>query len=314
MITCACYPMAWQPDSTLLAHCSSLWGQVATWFLHIVILWGWVYCVCMCVCGVCARVLLLHVSVVWLRTCERTIFLPCRHPEHWLVTTWIPSFCPRARSSLRRDTPPVLGSSTPDSPPPSATITSSGPAPSRPNRQYSGRHGATFLLSSQAPSPLCIITTMGIPKARSLQKQMPAISRGCWSPCPVHCPWPDYRRPITTESNRRVWERELTARCPVPTRRCCSLITPTGRWRRHHRWKRTQCRARQGTWAGKLRTNRASIQVSRCRALYVYSLLFIPHKAVRIGVRDGGARLNRCHSERAISLWGLLMAQLPLLY
>lgn len=28
---------------------------------------------------------------------------------------------------------------------------------------------------------------------------------------------------------------------------------------------------------------------------------------------DGGASLHRCHSERAISLWGLLMTQLPLL-
>lgn len=57
MVTCVCYPMALQPVSLFLAHCSSPWGQVATWFLHIVILWGWVYCVCN-VCVVCVRVLL----------------------------------------------------------------------------------------------------------------------------------------------------------------------------------------------------------------------------------------------------------------
>lgn len=56
MITCVCCPMARQLGSPLLAHCSSVWGQVATWFLHIVILWGWVYCMCMCVWCVCARV------------------------------------------------------------------------------------------------------------------------------------------------------------------------------------------------------------------------------------------------------------------
>lgn len=312
MITCVCYPMAWQPDSPLLAHCSSPWGQVATWFLHIVILWGWVYCVCMCVLCVCVRA--FYFCMFLLYDCVHVniqSFLPCRHQEHWLVTTLIPWFCPRARSSLCRDTPRVLDFSTPDSPPPSATTASSEPAPSRPNPPCSDRHGATFLLSFQAPSPLCIITTMGIPKARLVQIQMAAISLGCLSPCPDPCPCPDYRRPITTESNRRVWGRDLTARCPVPTRHCCFLITPMGRWRRHHRWKRTHCPATQGTWAGKLKRNRASIQVSRCR---VYNLLFIPHKAVRrIGVM-GGARLNRCHSERAFSLWGLLMTQLPLLY
>lgn len=31
---------------------------------------------------------------------------------------------------------------------------------------------------------------------------------------------------------------------------------------------------------------------------------FAQHEAVRIGVPYGGARPNRCHSERAISLWG----------
>lgn len=274
---------------------------------------GFTACVCVCVACVCAFYFCMYLFV-WLGTCERLIFLPCRHPEHWLVTTSIPSFCPRARSSLCRDIPPVLGSSTPDSPPPSVTTASSGPAPSLPNLRYLGRHGATFLLSSQAPSPPCIITTMGIPKVRWVQIQMAAINRGYWSPCPVLYPWPDYRRPITTESNRRVWGRELTALCLAPTQLCCSLITPTGRWRRHHRWKRTHCPASQETWAGKLKRNRALIQVSRYRVLYVYSLLFIPHKAVRIGVRDGGARRNRCHSERAISLWGLLMAQLQMLY
>lgn len=228
MITCACCPMAWQPVSPLLVHCSSLWGQVATWFLHIVILWGWVYCVCMCVCAVCVRVLLLHASVVWLCTCESIIFLPCRHPERWLVTTSIRSFCPRARSSPCRDTPPVLGSSTPDNPPPLATTASLGLAPSRPNLRYSGHHGATSPLSSQGPCPLFIITTMGIPKARWPQTQMAAINRGCWSPCPVPCLWPDYRQRITTESNRRVWERELTGRWRARTQPCCSLITPTG--------------------------------------------------------------------------------------
>lgn len=246
MITCVCYPMAWQPVSPLLVHCSSLWGQVATWFLHIVILWGWVYCVCMCMCAwcVCAFYSCMHLFV-WLCTCESRIFLPCRHPERWLVTTSIPSFCPRTRSSLCRDTPPVLGFSTQDNPPPLATTASLGLAPSRPNLQYSGRRGATSPLSSQGPSPLFIITTMGIHRARWLQTQMADINRGCWSPCPVPCLWPDYRRPITTESNRRVWERELRGRCRAPTQRCCSLITPTGPWRRHHRWKRMHCPAKQ---------------------------------------------------------------------
>jgi len=87
-----------------------------------------------------------------------------------------------------RDTPLVLGSSTPDNPPLSATTASLGLAPSRLNLRYSGRHGATSRLSSQAPSPLFIITTMGIPKARWAQIQTAVISPGCWSPCLVPCP------------------------------------------------------------------------------------------------------------------------------
>lgn len=126
---------------------------------------GFTACVCVCVCCVCAFYF-LHASLVWLCTCKSIIFLPCRHPERWPVTTSIPSFSPRVRSSLCRDTPPVLGSSTPDSPPPLATTASLGLAPSRPNLRYLGRHGATSQLSSQARSPLFIITTMGIPKAR----------------------------------------------------------------------------------------------------------------------------------------------------
>lgn len=261
----------------LLAHCSALWGQVATWFLHIVILWGWVYCVCLCVGCVCAR---FTFACILLCDCVHVIFLPCRHPEHWLVITLIPWFCRRTRSSLCRDTPPVLGYSTPDNLPLLATTANSGPAPSRLSLQYSDRHGATYPLSSQAQSPLCI-TTMGIPKARLEQIPMAAISLGCLSPCPVPCPWPEYRRLITTESNLMDWGRDLTARHPVPTRHCFSLITPTGRWRRHHRRKRTYCPATQGKWAGRQKRNRAWIQVS-LRSVYI--LLFIPHKAVRTGV------------------------------
>lgn len=91
MITCVSYPMVRQPVSPLLAHCSSLWGQVATWFLHIVILWGWVYCVCMCVWCVCVRVLLLHESVVWLCTCERLIFFSAMSTSGTLTSYYVDS-------------------------------------------------------------------------------------------------------------------------------------------------------------------------------------------------------------------------------
>lgn len=66
--------MAGASVSPLLSHCSSVWGQVATWFLHIVILWGWVYCVCICMCVVRVRVAFLLVSIVWLCVHVKVIF------------------------------------------------------------------------------------------------------------------------------------------------------------------------------------------------------------------------------------------------
>lgn len=222
---------------------------------------GTVFTACVCVCGVCARARFTFMHLLY--TCELRIFLQCRHPERWLVTTLIPWFYPRTRRSLCRDTPLVLVTSTPDSPLPSATRTvSSEPVVSRQNLRCSGRRGATSLLSSQAPSPRCITTTMGITRVRLAQRPTVAISLGCLSPCPVPCPWPDYQRPITTESNRRVWGRDPAAHCQVHTQHCCSQITPMARWPRHRLWKRTRCPASQETRAWRLMRNRASIQVS----------------------------------------------------
>lgn len=220
-----------------------------------------VFTACVCVCGVCARACFTFMHLSY--TCELGIFLQCRHPERWLVTTLIPWFYPRTRRSPCRDTPLVLATSTPDSPLPSATRTaSSEPAASRQNLRCSGRRGATSLLNSQAPSPRCITTTMGITRVRWAQRPTAAISLGCWSPCPGPCPWPDYQPATTTESNRRVWGRDLAARCQDHTQHCCFQITPMAPWPRHRLWKRTRSPASQETRAWRLMRNRASIQVS----------------------------------------------------
>lgn len=197
-----------------------------------------------CVCallGMCAFCFPLHVSVVWLRTCAiGLISLPCRRPEHSRATTSILSSCPKARSSPPRGTPLVQGSSTQDSPPLWLTTANSGLAPSRPNRQCSGRHGTTSRLSSQGPS-LLFITTTGIRKARWARKQTAATSLGFLS----LCQWPDYRRAtITMRSNRRVWERRLDL-----TQHCCSPITRMARWRHRRPERRMSCPRREGSWA-----------------------------------------------------------------
>lgn len=68
MVTCVHCPMTVRLGSPLQAHCSSPWGQVATWFLHIVILWDCVYCMCMCVWCVCARAVYFYAPLVYMWT------------------------------------------------------------------------------------------------------------------------------------------------------------------------------------------------------------------------------------------------------
>ncbi|KAI4817616.1 hypothetical protein KUCAC02_010999 [Chaenocephalus aceratus] len=142
-----------------------------------------------------------------------------------IVTTSIPSFA-RERGALCAETPPVLGSSTPGIPPPSATTVSSGPALSRPNLRYSGHHGAMSRLISRqcflyVPSP--IRDHQGPVGADIHSRYQSWLLDLCPVPLPMAGITETHQRNQTGGSRGR----ELTARCPALTRRCCSLITPT---------------------------------------------------------------------------------------